>query len=96
MAQLLVRNLPEEVKERLARRARLNGRSLEAEVRTILAGVPEPLSADDGAAAEKMVTDLIRRQQMIGITRHDIADLEATIDDLRRDQRIRPLDVAGE
>jgi antitoxin FitA len=36
MAQLVVRNLEESVKARLQRRARRNGRSMEAEVRDIL------------------------------------------------------------
>lgn len=36
MAQLLIRNLPEPVKEELRERAHNNGRSLEAEVRRIL------------------------------------------------------------
>ena len=36
MAQLLVRNLDENVKERLRRRAALRGRSMEEEVRDIL------------------------------------------------------------
>jgi plasmid stability protein len=36
MAQLVVRNLEESVKARLQRRAKRNGRSMEAEVRDIL------------------------------------------------------------
>jgi len=36
MATLTIRNLPEEVRERLRIRAARNGRSMEAEVRTIL------------------------------------------------------------
>jgi antitoxin FitA len=36
MAQLVVRNLEQSVKTRLQRRARRNGRSMEAEVREIL------------------------------------------------------------
>jgi len=36
MAQLIVRNLEQSVKTRLQRRARRNGRSMEAEVRDIL------------------------------------------------------------
>ena len=36
MAQLVVRNIEESVKTRLQRRARRNGRSMEAEVRDIL------------------------------------------------------------
>jgi plasmid stability protein len=48
MAQIIVRNLEDEVKERLAQRARRHGRSMEAEVRDILrnavreALAPEP------------------------------------------------------
>jgi antitoxin FitA len=36
MAQLLVRNIEDKVKARLQRRAKLNGRSMEEEVRDIL------------------------------------------------------------
>lgn len=36
MAQLIVRNIEDEVKERLAQRARRHGHSMEEEVRTIL------------------------------------------------------------
>ncbi|QZY53271.1 FitA-like ribbon-helix-helix domain-containing protein [Leucobacter tenebrionis] len=36
MAQLLIRNLPDEVKESLRERAKSNGRSMEAEARKIL------------------------------------------------------------
>jgi antitoxin FitA len=36
MAQIIVRNLPKEVVDRLKERARSEGRSLEAEVRNIL------------------------------------------------------------
>jgi len=39
MAQLIVRNVEEEVKERLQRRARRHGRSTEEEVREILRSV---------------------------------------------------------
>ena len=42
MAQLIVRNLPDDVKERLKRRAKQHGRSLEAEVREILLDASEP------------------------------------------------------
>jgi len=37
MAQILVRNIDEEVVERLKRHARENGRSLQSEVKTVLA-----------------------------------------------------------
>lgn len=39
MTQLLIRNLPPTVKEGLRKRAQGNGRSLEAEVRTILVDI---------------------------------------------------------
>lgn len=40
MAQLVIRNIPEHVKERLKQRAKLHGRSLEAELRDILEHEP--------------------------------------------------------
>jgi plasmid stability protein len=56
MAQILVRHLAKAVVERLRRRARLNGRSLECEVRGIL----EQAAQMDPAAARKLA-DRIRR-----------------------------------
>jgi plasmid stability protein len=53
MAQLLVRNLDDEVKERLKSRARRHGRSTEAEVREILiAAVTEEGSPRKGLGTE--------------------------------------------
>lgn len=45
MAQILVRDIEDDVKERLQRRAARHGRSMEAEVRDILRGV---VVEDDG------------------------------------------------
>ena len=45
MAQLVVRNLDEDVKEGLRRRAKGHGRSLEAEVRDILRAAALPAEA---------------------------------------------------
>ena len=45
MATLTIRNLPDDVRDRLRVRAAQNGRSMEAEARLVLAraiGVPEP------------------------------------------------------
>lgn len=42
MAQLLIRNLEERVKEQLRLRAEATGRSMEAEVRDILQGALDP------------------------------------------------------
>lgn len=49
MAQLIVRNIEDEVKERLAQRARRHGHSMEEEVRTILR---DAVSEDMKAAPE--------------------------------------------
>jgi antitoxin FitA len=49
MAQLIVRNIEDEVKERLAQRARRHGHSMEEEVRTILR---DAVSEDFKAAPE--------------------------------------------
>ena len=56
MAQILVRNLDERIVNRLKARARRNGRSLQAEVRTILEQAPTL----DMKAARKLV-DSIRK-----------------------------------
>ncbi|GAA4485804.1 FitA-like ribbon-helix-helix domain-containing protein [Microbacterium panaciterrae] len=46
MAQLLIRNLPDEVKAALRRRAHDNGRSMEAEARAILVDLVLPRAED--------------------------------------------------
>jgi plasmid stability protein len=54
MAQLVVRNLEERVKERLRRRARQNGRSMEEEARDILrnALVAKKAPSEEGAGTQ--------------------------------------------
>jgi antitoxin FitA len=49
MAQILVRNIDNEVKERLRQRAVQNGRSLEAEVRALLRDSVRNSSLEDDA-----------------------------------------------
>lgn len=46
MAQLLIRNLPDDAKEALRRRAHDHGRSMEAEARTILVDFVLPRAED--------------------------------------------------
>ena len=90
MTQLVVRDLPDDVTERLKRRAKQHGHSLEAEVRLVLAGVPDlpsPLPEDGVGWATK----LARRMQDIGITNEDIDDLERTIAEGRKQWRTRDL-----
>jgi antitoxin FitA len=90
MAQLVVRNVPDEVKERLKRRAKRHGRSLEAEARNVLADAPEPppLPVDDG---EGWATKLARRMAEIGVTNEDIDELDRAIAEGRKQWRTRDL-----
>ena len=53
MAQLVVRNIENEVKVKLQRRARRNGRSMEEEVREIL----RDAAKNEGAAREIILAD---------------------------------------
>ncbi|NIR46302.1 MAG: Arc family DNA-binding protein [Gemmatimonadetes bacterium] len=71
MAQLLVRDLDNEVVERLKARARRHGRSLEAELRQILGR-----AATADVVEARAVADRIRRQ-LSGREHSDSADLVA-------------------
>ena len=91
MAQLVVRNLPEGVKERLKRRAKQHGRSLEAEVRELLAQAPEP---DRTAPTQdsRWVSELAERMREIGVTKEAVDELNAAIAELRTDRRMYEFD----
>ena len=90
MAQLLVRDLPDEVKERLRRRATAHGRSLEAEVREILSRVEEtPATADE---KEGLGTAMARRSRELGITNEDVDELDRIIEAGRKDWQTKPVD----
>ncbi|MGH8901760.1 MAG: FitA-like ribbon-helix-helix domain-containing protein [Egibacteraceae bacterium] len=54
MAQVSVRNLPDDVVERLKARARARGRSLEAEMRAILQEAAGPSREEFWQAAEEI------------------------------------------
>lgn len=94
MAQLVVRNLPDDVKERLKRRAKRHGHSLEAEARQILSQTPElppAHGADDDWTAEH-----VRKLAEIGTTGEDIDALNEGIAELRADRQMRNLDIGAE
>ena len=57
MATLTIRNVDETVKRRLQVRAALNGRSMEAELREIVSGLPG-LSSEGAKAVEEPEEDL--------------------------------------
>lgn len=63
MAQLIVRNLEEDIKARLQRRARKHGRSTEEEVRTILRNAVR----DESGAREPLGGRLCARFAGIGL-----------------------------
>ena len=64
MAQLIVRELENDVKARLQRRARHHGRSMEAEVRDILR---QAVAADD-SSTRKLGSRIAARFRGIGLT----------------------------
>ena len=64
MAQLVVRNLDEDVKMRLQRRAKRHGRSMEEEVRQILRSA----ATDDQRAVRKLGTRIAARFHKTGLT----------------------------
>jgi len=82
MAQLLVRNLDDDVKSKLERRARRHGRSTEEEVRDILRSAVKA----EGAPAPPLGTRLKSRFARIGLE-EDIPEL--------RGQPARPADLAS-
>lgn len=70
MAQFVVRNLEDDIAEKLKKRARRHARSTEAEVRHILrAAVQEPT-----AGSHKLGTRITRRFQRSGLT-EDLPEL---------------------
>ncbi len=73
MAQLIVRNLEEEVKNGLRRRASQHGRSVEEEVRDILRNAVKA----DGKHQAGLGSELKRVFQSIGIKK-DIPELKGT------------------
>ena len=73
MAQLIVRNLDDDLKARLQRRARRHGRSTEEEVREIL----RTAVGAGGSAPKALGSSLARRFEGIGL-REDIEELRGS------------------
>jgi antitoxin FitA len=80
MAQVLVRHLDDDVKERLQQRARRHGHSMEEEIRTIL----RQALAEGGAPAPALGTRIAARFAGRGLT-EDLPEL--------RGQAARPADL---
>ena len=76
MAQLVVRNIEDDLKSRLQRRAAKHGRSMEAEVRDILRNAVKQEEQPSGGLG----TEIAALFEGIGFTDEEIAAIE----DLRR------------
>ena len=90
MAQILVRNLPDDAKARLQRRADLHKRSLEAEVRDILVQIPEPKRANK--SGEGIGTMLAKKFAANPIPDEDWEIFERGMREARRSWRVRDVD----
>ena len=80
MAQVIVRNLEEDVKEGLKRRAKRHGRSMEDEIRHIL----RRASREEPRAVERLGTRIAARFNGSGL-QHDLPEL--------RGYRVTPPDL---
>lgn len=82
MAQLVVRDIEESVKDRLRQRAKLHGHSMEAEIRDILRNaVTTPAESDQGLG-----TRIASRFRDIGLNEpiDELRDWQARIPDFSR------------
>ena len=86
MAQLVVRDLSNETKERLRARAKAHGRSLEAEVRDVLENAAR--EAPMGKPTKKgLGTQIAEAMRGIGVTKEDVEEMERIIEEGRKDWR---------
>ncbi len=93
MAQLIVRKLDDDVKERLKARAKKHGRSLEAEARVILEGAAkDPSSPARPRKKEKGFGTLMHeRFKHTGFTDEEYAEFERHLAEMRSDP-FKPID----
>ena len=82
MAQLVVRNLPDDVKERLKRRAKQHGRSLEAEVREILVDAGDKIEPPE-VAERGFGTRLAKAMQKHPVSDEAWAEFDAALREAR-------------
>ena len=92
MAQLVVRNLPDEVKERLKRRARAHNRSVEAEVRAILVALPE--LPNDALQQDNFVDRLMRALAQHKVSDETWEEFDRNLKSLRTGVPLRAVDFS--
>ena len=84
MADILVRRLDDDVKERLKRRAKRHGRSLEAESRAILEDAAATEAGTENEARKVGLGTLMRRRfGKIGLTKEETRAFNQAIDEMR-------------
>ena len=94
MAQLVVRNLEDDVKERLQARAKSKGRSLEAEVRNILTEVTSvTLEPGQSHGGDGFGTIMNKRFAKSGLTEAEAKEFGEQIRGLRRQSKPREPDL---
>jgi plasmid stability protein len=92
MADILIRRLDEETKSRLQQRARRHGRSLEAEIRSILKDAVADEQIAEKTPTQKGLGTLIMEQLgRSALTPTEWEEFERSLEETRR--RSRPRDV---
>jgi antitoxin FitA len=93
MSQILVRNIPEDVKARLQRRAAERGVSLEAEVRELLRAAADEISSAPEKNNEDIVSALLRFQAEHPVDDETWVEFEKNLREVRKGFRMRPVDL---
>ncbi len=94
MASITIRNLDEDVKEALRRQAAANGRSMEEEVRILLAGEAQPVPAAALPAASDSLAQSLKDKRILliiggGIAAYKVLDLIRRLKE--RGAQVRPV-----
>jgi plasmid stability protein len=91
MAQIPVRDLPDDVKEKLRRNAEAHGRSLEAEVRDVLTREPDHKPDTEKMTSAELVDQLLAASKANPIPDDVWAEFEANLKRARKGARARPV-----
>ena len=92
MAQLVVRDLPDDVKSRLKELAKAHGRSLAAEVREILTSATQPVSKSATSEGENIADILLREQAKHPISDDVWEEFNRNLSDVRQSWKVRDVD----
>jgi plasmid stability protein len=94
MAQILVRDLPDDVKEKLRRNAEAHGRSLEAEVRDVFTKVEPANIASTVEKSGKALAELLLKQSRENPIPDEVWDeFQANLRRIRKKSRARRVNL---